>query len=972
MLISYKLGQTSIVLRVKILDSSVSTGAGKTGLSSSSSGLIISTIADNEATATVYAQASSNIESITTLGTYAAPTSSKCRFKEVDSTNHKGVYEIQIADARFAVSSAKSLLISISGAANAAECDALIPLVSDDPYVAKPTNSSLLSIDSNGRIDVIKIAGTTQTARDIGASVLLSSGSGTGQLDFTSGVVKANVTQFGGSNGTFSSGRPEVNTTHLAGTSQTARDIGASVLLSSGTGTGQLDFSSGVVKSNLAQILGTALTETAGQIAAAFKKFFNIASPAATMDHLILVDTATDVTTKTGYALTSAYDPAKTAAQAGDVMKVSSGTGANQVDLSSGRVKIVDATIARATFAADTGLQAIRSNTAAAGANGSITLDASASATDDFYKGSWIYLTGGTGAGQARLCTAYVGSTQVASIAPNWATNPDNTTTFAILPAGGVDVELWRASVPNALISGRPDVNAQVVGDKTGYALTSAYDPAKTAAQAGDVMKVSSGTGANQISLSSGAVTVGTNNDKTGYGLSSAAVQAIWDALTSALTTAGSIGKWIVDKLDVIVSTRLATSGYTAPPTVGAIADQVWEETLADHSATSGSTAAALNAAGSAGDPWSTALPGGYGTGTAGKIIGDNVNATISSRSSHSAADVWTVGTRTLTSFGTLIQDIWDKATSALTTAGSIGKLLVDNINATISSRSTYAGTDTAGTTTLLSRIASALTITAGKVDVNDKTGFALTSAYDAAKTAAQAGDQMNLADNAITAAKIQSAAITAAKFASGALDAVWSTGTRTLTSFGTLIQDIWDKATSALTAAGSIGKLLVDNINATISSRSTYAGTDTAGTTTLLSRIASALTITSGKVDVNDKTGFALTSAYDAAKTAAQEGDDMNAAEIAGSSAAAENLRDSASVIYKGAVAGAATATTLIDSGLTQSDEDFWKGRIVIFLTGNLKFQATDITGFDPSTDQLTFTALTQAPSDGDQYVIL
>lgn len=37
--------------------------------------------------------------------------------------------------------------------------------------------------------------------------------------------------------------------------------------------------------------------------------------------------------------------------------------------------------------------------------------------------------------------------------------------------------------------------------------------------------------------------------DKTGYGLSAAAVQAIWDALTSALTTAGSIGKHLVDRI---------------------------------------------------------------------------------------------------------------------------------------------------------------------------------------------------------------------------------------------------------------------------------------------------------------------------------------------------------------------------------------------------------------------------------------
>lgn len=136
MLVGYKRGQGSIVLRVKILNSSVSTGAGLTGLTSASSGLIISTIADNESTATAYTVAGSTIEGITTLGTYAAPTATKCRFKEVDATNHKGVYEIQLADARYAVSSAKSLLVSVSGATNAAETDVVIPLRDLDPYVS--------------------------------------------------------------------------------------------------------------------------------------------------------------------------------------------------------------------------------------------------------------------------------------------------------------------------------------------------------------------------------------------------------------------------------------------------------------------------------------------------------------------------------------------------------------------------------------------------------------------------------------------------------------------------------------------------------------------------------------------------------------------------------------------------------------------------------------------------------------------
>lgn len=100
---------------------------------------------------------------------------------------------------------------------------------------------------------------------------------------------------------------------------------------------------------------------------------------------------------------------------------------------------IATGAIDRDALAADTGLQTIRSGTAQAGGSSSITLDASASSTDDFYKGAIVYLTGGTGAGQARFIPGYTGSTKVASIFPGWATNPNSSTTFAILPWGAVD-----------------------------------------------------------------------------------------------------------------------------------------------------------------------------------------------------------------------------------------------------------------------------------------------------------------------------------------------------------------------------------------------------------------------------------------------------------------------------------------------------------------------------------------------------
>lgn len=164
MLISYKRGQGSIIIRVKILDSSVSTGAGKTGLAYNTSGLLISTIADNEATATVYSNASSTTETISTLGTFSAPTATKCRFKEVDSTNHKGVYELQFADARFSVSSAKSLLVSISGPTNAAETDFVIPLTDMDPYDSVRAGLTALpnaAANANGGLPILSSSGTT-------------------------------------------------------------------------------------------------------------------------------------------------------------------------------------------------------------------------------------------------------------------------------------------------------------------------------------------------------------------------------------------------------------------------------------------------------------------------------------------------------------------------------------------------------------------------------------------------------------------------------------------------------------------------------------------------------------------------------------------------------------------------------------------------------------------------------------------
>lgn len=101
-------------------------------------------------------------------------------------------------------------------------------------------------------------------------------------------------------------------------------------------------------------------------------------------------------------------------------------------------------------------LAVVENGTAQAGAGGSITLAAGAAAFN--LTGCFVRTTGGTGGGgtggannQARKITAYNTSTKVATISPNWETNPASDTTYEILlPEGLPLVALW-ALAPTVL-----------------------------------------------------------------------------------------------------------------------------------------------------------------------------------------------------------------------------------------------------------------------------------------------------------------------------------------------------------------------------------------------------------------------------------------------------------------------------------------------------------------------------------------
>lgn len=86
-----------------------------------------------------------------------------------------------------------------------------------------------------------------------------------------------------------------------------------------------------------------------------------------------------------------------------------------------------------------------------------INLGSGAAATDDFYNGCIVYVYGGTGSGQVRLVTDYVGSTKLATVHVAWATNPDTTSDLKIYRTelaphvSGANVTHWNGLATVAL-----------------------------------------------------------------------------------------------------------------------------------------------------------------------------------------------------------------------------------------------------------------------------------------------------------------------------------------------------------------------------------------------------------------------------------------------------------------------------------------------------------------------------------------
>jgi hypothetical protein len=133
------------------------------------------------------------------------------------------------------------------------------------------------------------------------------------------------------------------------------------------------------------------------------------------------------------------------------------------------------------------------------------------------------------------------------------------------------------------------------------------------------------------------------NSNLSGSGsLTSAA--SLKAKLLANLSGAGSIVGNVKGKNAMTAAITIGGTGYLSNDDVSRLSGAVWDVDTAPHSI-AGSTGKALQDAGSAGDPWGTAIPASYAEGTAGYKLGSLNNAISGSAAISTTATGFTLTT---------------------------------------------------------------------------------------------------------------------------------------------------------------------------------------------------------------------------------------------------------------------------------------------------------------------------------------
>ena len=412
-----KRGSTSVRRLIFIADTSQTNGAGLANLVFNSSGLVAYYIAgdlNNEVQITLVSA---------TLGSFTSG-----GFVAVDNTNMPGWYEIGIPDA--ALDGGNEVAIQLRGATNMAPVNIYIALdavdYQTDAFGAlKPTTAGrTLDVSAGGEagIDLANVGSPSTTLNLPGTTIKTATDIETDTQDIQnrlpSGLVDgrmASIAQVVGDKTGYK----------LASDGLTANNAGDPIadIVWDEVLTGATH--------NIASSAGRRLRQLASVIVRA-----GTAQGPGTGNNQIQLDAGAS-------AINGEYDPG--------LIFIETGTGAGQARLilqynGSTKVATVDRdwrvnpdNTSEFVILADSGRNSVNEGLAQGGTTTTITLNASASATDDAYNGQLVFIRSGTGQDQVGLVEDYVGSTKVATIRTRsatgqWATVPDTTSAYMMIP----------------------------------------------------------------------------------------------------------------------------------------------------------------------------------------------------------------------------------------------------------------------------------------------------------------------------------------------------------------------------------------------------------------------------------------------------------------------------------------------------------------------------------------------------------
>lgn len=190
---------------------------------------------------------------------------------------------------------------------------------------------------------------------------------------------------------------------------------------------------------------------------------------------------------------------------------------------------------------------AITTGTAQSGTASTIVLAAATNKADTWYDGATIFIVSGTGAGQARVITAWVQSTDTATVEPNWVTNPSSDSVYHIYPT---------APAPTTNV---PAVNVTKINSD--------------ATAASNLEKACDGTGYNlgNGSIVAASVTGAVGSVTGAVGSVTGAVGSVTGAVGSVTGAVGSVAGNVVGSVGSVAGNVVGSVGSVAGAVVGAV-----------------------------------------------------------------------------------------------------------------------------------------------------------------------------------------------------------------------------------------------------------------------------------------------------------------------------------------------------------------------------------------------------------------